>query len=105
MIQAVRELISFQIQSSFGWEASLEVADPTPDPSRARFKGGAGCSGPRAENLSISRIPQSFFLAFDCIYCEEVFPYIYLQFLLLLLMPIVFLDALLASSICSAIER
>lgn len=87
VIQVVWELISSQTQSSLGWEASPEVADPTPAPSRAHHKGGSGCSGPRVEYLNISRMPQSLFLAFDHIQCEDVFPYMYLQFLLLLLQP------------------
>lgn len=46
------ELITFQIQSGLGWEASLEVTVPSP----AQSKGG---SGPPAQNLKISRIPAS----------------------------------------------
>lgn len=105
VIQVVAELITFQIQSSLGWEASLEVTDPTPAPSRTHFKGGSGFSGPPAKYLNLSRIPVFLFLVFAHIHFENVFPFVYLQFFLLLLMPIVFLDTLLTSMIYSAIER
>lgn len=69
VIQVAGELLGFQFQPSLGWEVSLEVAEPTPAPSRAHFRGG---SGSHAECLSISRIPQSLFLVFDHVHFSHM---------------------------------